>query len=222
MIRFSFTVPGEPVAHERPRLGRGHVYTPKKSSDYKDQVASLVKGATRARGQECPFKVEAEFFRSTYHRIDLDNLLKSILDGCTRSGLWKDDSQVHAVAGRIHLGDSCPRAEVTIEEMESQLPKCVECGKAIPMRLVKEFRAGRRNVCSMACRIAAATETKTCVECGRPFSRKRSLAQKQERCSRECRSKYITRVRWGKRAEVLPEDGTLASIETQAGKALTA
>jgi Holliday junction resolvase RusA-like endonuclease len=46
-------------------------------------------------------------------RRDIDNILKSVADGCI-GVLWQDDSQVHHMAV-TRVFDGVPRTEVTVE-----------------------------------------------------------------------------------------------------------
>lgn len=52
-------------------------------------------------------------------RRDLDNLLKAPLDALTASGMWDDDSQIHALAIRkAGIDRQHPRLVVTVESVE--------------------------------------------------------------------------------------------------------
>ena len=46
----NFVVPGKPVPKGRPRLGKGHVYTPKKTKDYEKKVAMVALQARQICG----------------------------------------------------------------------------------------------------------------------------------------------------------------------------
>lgn len=116
MAPVKFTVLGDPVPLARPRLGKGRVYTPARSNQYQDLVALLVRTVAPAgRNPMTLFGVRADFYRATAHRCDLDNMIKSILDGVTRAArLWADDSQVREIKARLYLKCVQPRAEVEI------------------------------------------------------------------------------------------------------------
>jgi Holliday junction resolvase RusA-like endonuclease len=89
-----FTLAGVPRPKARPRTGRyGGLYQP----DSKDEeaVAWQIVEATRIRHMG-PVVVAAVFYRPDRHRVDVDNLLKRLLDAGTRARLWRDDSQVIA------------------------------------------------------------------------------------------------------------------------------
>lgn len=104
MIRF--IIPGQPVAKGRPRLGRGHVYTPAKTVAYEQVVALAAKAAMRGNKMLTgPLDVRLLFFlnkpksnKSTepVGKPDFDNLAKAVCDALNGI-VWKDDSQiVHA------------------------------------------------------------------------------------------------------------------------------
>ncbi len=110
-----FTVPGDPVPHERPRLGRrGHVFTPPRTAAYRTTSALLVRAASTGRSRAL-VGLRVTFYRATARRCDLDNLLKSLLDGITESGrIWEDDSQVRELHAHLILKAAHPRAEVEV------------------------------------------------------------------------------------------------------------
>lgn len=39
--------------------------------------------------------VEIDVYPPDRRRRDLDNLCKTLFDGCTKAGVWEDDSQIH-------------------------------------------------------------------------------------------------------------------------------
>ena len=93
-------MPGRPVGKERPRLGKGRVYTPAKTRDYENTVAWAAKAAMGRRPVidgalslmiSCYFKAKS----SGYHvsKPDLDNCCKAILDGM-EGIVFKNDSQI--------------------------------------------------------------------------------------------------------------------------------
>jgi len=111
-----FVVPGDPVPKARVRVGRkGWSYTPAKTVAYEELVAWSAKKAMldaklEALDSESRFAVTMDFYLGTERRIDLDNCIKSLLDGLTprkprgrqrAPGLfWKDDSQVDIIAAQ--------------------------------------------------------------------------------------------------------------------------
>lgn len=112
-------VPGDPVPKGRPRRARnGSFYTPKRTTDYEELVAWSWK-QTRIKPLAGPVSVRLDFIMATARRVDLDNLVKSVLDGLTLGGAWADDSQVVRLEARKHLPDFRVRAPETIVTVEA-------------------------------------------------------------------------------------------------------
>lgn len=90
-------IPGKPVGKQRPRIGNGHAYTPKETKDYENLVAWTYKseGGQKYEGPICvsilvqkePPKSASKARRSALlgkyvmYKPDLDNIIKSVLDG---------------------------------------------------------------------------------------------------------------------------------------------
>ena len=102
-----FQIDGEPVAMGRPRFTKtGRVYTPKKTEDALNFIASIAAENIPYRESEALFELSVTFYFKRPKRLkegqtvrkgtkpDLDNLIKTVKDAITRSGIWKDDSQV--------------------------------------------------------------------------------------------------------------------------------
>ncbi len=103
MSCLAFTVPGQPVPKERPRVVRGRTYTPPRTAAYEALVGLHAMQATanwaRAMGRQwdraARYSVTLALFRKDARGCDIDNLAKSALDGCIgAAGLWLDDSQI--------------------------------------------------------------------------------------------------------------------------------
>lgn len=90
---------GEPVPKERPRRGRnGQWYTPERTRMYEELVGWTWR-QTRLKPIPGPLVVRLEFILAKRDK-DLDNLVKSVLDGLNGVA-WQDDSQiVHLAAGK--------------------------------------------------------------------------------------------------------------------------
>lgn len=114
-----FVVPGDPVPKARARIGRhGHTYTPEKTVRYEEIVAWSARAAFLEKdyaslNSPARFAVTMDFYLGTERRIDLDNLVKAVMDGLTPRkprgrqrppGLfWKDDSQVDIIVAQKAL-----------------------------------------------------------------------------------------------------------------------
>lgn len=135
-MKVRFTIPGVPVPKARPRVVRGHAFTPKKTKDYE----ALVKDVYRLTVGEylgdsaivatidLYFPIPESYSKSKKRRIaegeikhtkrpDVDNCAKAILDALNEIA-YKDDSQI--VESRIakhYAIDGETRAEVVLEEV---------------------------------------------------------------------------------------------------------
>lgn len=120
-----FTVPGQPVSKGRPRFGtiqgRARVFTDRKTENYEGLVCMAARPHAPAVPSDAPLSVDilAVFKRpkrlleryaktgelkhadegAMLHpgKPDLDNIVKAVLDGMNRAGIWLDDSQVACI-----------------------------------------------------------------------------------------------------------------------------
>lgn len=187
--RVTIAVPGEPFAKGRPRFtARGKVYTDGKSRTH-EELLGLHFNLAISEPFPSNVYVEATFYRSTKQRIDVDNLMKAVLDAATGIA-WADDSQVTSIKARLHLDKENPRTEVTFEEdLDSTMPRgsvvdltgaCERCGKSFSYRSYASRPAMR--FCSREC-VRADRGAGVCSHCDGEF-RRASATQKY--CSREC------------------------------------
>lgn len=113
----SFTVDGTPVGKQRPRLGRrGKVYTPAKTANYEFAVgwqARLAMGARELMTRDVA--VTFAVFRKDARRVDLDNVIKSLLDAMN-SIVYRDDSLVVSI--QATLTRKAPTAYVSVTVWE--------------------------------------------------------------------------------------------------------
>lgn len=112
------TVLGEPVAKARPRLGvRGHTYTPRRTVHGEEKVLSYLKAWYPAlRPAEGCFSVSVDCYFKGAPKVDVDNLLKLVLDALNRR-VWHDDSAVVQAYVRKHLRCPAPRTEITVHQL---------------------------------------------------------------------------------------------------------
>ena len=127
----SFTVPNPPVAKARPRVTGAGSYTPAKTRAYEKIVAGWAKIAMIGK----PVMTESLRVIVTFHvprparckrrlpsvRPDLDNYVKSLLDGCQKGGIFHDDGQICVVHAAKVYGDP-PRTVVFIDEIPEDVP----------------------------------------------------------------------------------------------------
>lgn len=154
------TIPGPPVPKARPRFamvrGRARTFSDPRSVAYEKRIAWLVANATHAEllapaGVPVRVDVLAIFKRpKRLHRKadppglvphvvrpDLDNVVKSILDGIGIAGLWDDDGQVTVLRAEAAFSekDQEPRVELTIylpAERPPQGKTLIEVFDALP------------------------------------------------------------------------------------------
>lgn len=181
-------VEGEPVAHARPRLGKYSTYTPKKTRDYRELLAWHIRSDYREEIDNVNrFGLRVFFYRSNHVRIDIDNLIKSVMDAITSAGIWHDDSQLQEVVAEVTLGDKNPRVEFVIYRVKNiSAFYCIQCGKEIPRQ--KVHPSYKRKYCSLACWAAAHKAKLICPTCGKEFIMAKSKIKqsKTHYCSRPC------------------------------------
>jgi Holliday junction resolvase RusA-like endonuclease len=136
----TFSVPGVPTPKGRPRMTRrGRVYTPAKTVAYERTVSIVAQEAKSRLGGgmlfegpvmvtiHCYFAVpkswsrkrKAEMLHQPHTQLpDLDNLIKSVLDGMNHAhNIWADDKQVAAVTATKHWAEESS-VLVRIENIE--------------------------------------------------------------------------------------------------------
>lgn len=174
---------GNPASKARARIVRGHAYTPDKTRVAQASLAHRLRGVPTFNSNVA---VSCVFHRSNRQRIDVDNLVKLVMDAATQASVWKDDSQVTALVAVLEHDTDHPRTVVafadhdsTMLRGESAMAKCEACGNPY-----HATGPGRR-FCSRACRMSE-TVILTCPVCGMEF-RKRGNYRKY--CSVPCRGK---------------------------------
>lgn len=178
---------GDPCSKCRPRFANGHAFTPASTRVAEQALSLRLKELPKFTGNVV---VAAVFYRSNRQRIDVDNLLKLVLDAATKSGRWNDDSQVTAVVGILEHDPERPRTVVafghhrtTMERGDSTLKPCKACGN-----LFNPYRVARRQHCSAECRMTL-KEPVPCQWCKKPFKRTNSHSKF---CSNPCRHAALT------------------------------
>jgi Holliday junction resolvase RusA-like endonuclease len=179
-------VDGEPPSKGRPRFTKkGRPYTPRVTLEGENRIAGRFAGLGPFEGNVA---VACVFHRRSRQRIDIDNLLKAVLDGGTRAAIWNDDSQVTALVGVLEHDHAQPRTVVafghhatTMQRGDDAMRSCDACGK----RFLPAGARGREMArwCSKECQTYL-LEPVPCPYCAEPF--KRRLAR-QKYCSVECR-----------------------------------
>lgn len=120
----TFTMKGPPVGKQRARVfvdartGKTRACTPKETTQYERSIGQYAYSAVQIAGEggwtmHARYSLRVVVSYGDNRRRDIDNVLKSVADGCN-GALWEDDSQVHHMeVTRVFEGE--PRTEVTAE-----------------------------------------------------------------------------------------------------------
>ena len=71
-----------------------HYLTPEARKYYADVAEIFLLSRQKGVGAG-KLHVEIDVYPPDRRRRDLDNLCKTIFDGCTKAGVWQDDTQIH-------------------------------------------------------------------------------------------------------------------------------
>lgn len=121
-----FFVPSNPIPKARPRTGKGHAYTPKRTKKYELLVKQWASTAIAEQGYTMPSKdtpllLVIHFYREDKRGADLDNLQKAIWDALNKLA-YPDDKQVEAVIATVTRGGNyVAGAMVTVAEYYPEL-----------------------------------------------------------------------------------------------------
>lgn len=114
----------EPMPAPRPRSsshGSG-VYMPTEYTAYRDALAWMMIAARRKAEHQAIFRAPVglvvQFARSTRRKVDLDNLLKTVMDAGNGGVLWADDSLIHNLRAMLVLGADLPGTLIEAYELE--------------------------------------------------------------------------------------------------------
>jgi Holliday junction resolvase RusA-like endonuclease len=106
-------VPGRPVPKGRPRVVKGHAYTPARTAEAEARLLSHLKvHYPHMRPVQGAMSVTCDFYLSGERSIDIDNALKLVLDAFN-GVVWQDDSQVVEVHAHKYCY-SIPRTEISV------------------------------------------------------------------------------------------------------------
>lgn len=112
-MKTCFTIRGHPVPKGRPRLGRGHAYTPAATRAYEERIAWAYKEA----GGPCHEGLldVTMVFRAQRWPGDLDNLWKAASDALNGVA-WRDDRQIRHIEATLETGVLVEGVDVRIDE----------------------------------------------------------------------------------------------------------
>lgn len=152
-LRFDVLVlAGDPMSKARSRFSRtGKSYTP---ASVKEAEARWQRRLAPIRPYMGNVAVSCIFVRADNQRIDVDNMVKLVMDACTAAKVWDDDSQVTALAAVEERDPWEPRTVLALAPHQSTMRRGSEHWPTCPV-CEKQFNpAGRRRAvyCSQECR----------------------------------------------------------------------
>lgn len=115
----NIVVLGRPRPKQRPRMNpkTGRFYTPRRTSEYEDQIAWSVLGSDETFAGDVILRVV--YYLPDRKPVDLDNLLKATIDGLQKGRLVENDAQVKSLYAEICYDEEQPRTEIEIEPLNS-------------------------------------------------------------------------------------------------------
>jgi Holliday junction resolvase RusA-like endonuclease len=183
------TVAIEPIPKARPRVARGHTYTPERTIQYEQEVGWLLKPKVTERNDRDDLRVRLTFRTKTRQRKDIDNLAKSVLDACN-GVVWKDDQQVVDLHAVLVRESPDPGFDIQVEVATARGRSCKKCGAALTVV--------QQSYCSKGCYDSSQRRGiyRACAGCGQPVYRQAGKAQaKTVYCSPECHLAHGTKCR---------------------------
>lgn len=184
-------------------LTKARVHRNRMNEDYAILMRDMLAGVCSGREPDAlsAFGMRCVFYRADRQRVDCDNLLKVVSDIATGI-VWKDDTQVVELMGRVFVDSDWPRTELAIYRVPGESRRrpgaCERCGS--PVRFA--FRSRTTRYCSTACFQADCYVDCVCPWCQKPFRLRKSSLRggRKPCCSRECG--------WAKRAADVRRDGS--------------
>lgn len=119
MKEYTIVYAGQPMPAKRPRFDSRsrRSYNDKGYQAVLDDFAAFIVKQWGGVFLEGPIKLVASFYRKDERHVDLDNLLKTVMDACQIAGIYKNDSQITTVLAMKGLDKDNPRTEFTLQAM---------------------------------------------------------------------------------------------------------
>lgn len=115
-MKVEFCIPGPVVPKGRPRFGRGHSFTPRRTVIYERLVKACAVSAMAGRlPLALPVEVEVVVYMPDKKRRDLDNCIKSVTDACNEV-VYLDDVQIVRLRASKEVDREHPRVLVSVQE----------------------------------------------------------------------------------------------------------
>ena len=191
-----FAVEGEPVSKHRVRFSgikegrKSYAYTPKATREAEQRIGWAFRSACRGYRFEddASYGVGAVFHNASWQRRDVDNLLKTVLDGLNKVA-WADDSQVSEVWGVQRRGAGRARTEVVIYRTSVADRPSIPCEICGTPMYGYPSRKHQKRTCSRECTktLRIREQARTCTYCESTFYVHQGN-QNRKHCSRECAS----------------------------------
>lgn len=93
----------------------GYAYTPARTRAYEEVIALNARKVYWGAAVRGPLRVRLLFYQANNRRCDLDNLVKSVLDGL-QGVVFKDDAQIWELYAVRHVDADNPRVEIVIRQ----------------------------------------------------------------------------------------------------------
>lgn len=118
-MKYKIIIPGRPIPKARPRFsekaGKYYVYTAKDTRVFERQVAFLAWNVFKGKPLVGDIAISISLYFKNRHTPDIDNCVKSLLDGL-QGAAYENDRQVKRISVE-RFQDVNERAEIEIEEV---------------------------------------------------------------------------------------------------------
>jgi Holliday junction resolvase RusA-like endonuclease len=187
-VRF-LRIDGQPFSKARPRFTRkGQPYNTKAQVDNEASMRARMCSLCPDGPMTTNIAVVCIFYRATKQRIDVDNMVKQVLDAGIGVA-WVDDMQVTAQLGVLELDVEYPRTLIGIAPHKTSMQRlthvvrfCLHCEKAFKPHLDTSTYCSRK--CASQNTATRTLADATCPTCGETFRR---IAARQRYCSNPCK-----------------------------------
>lgn len=167
-------------------LSGARVYKKENYKAYRDALGWLIKEQLGGEWDthRYSFGLRIRFFLGNKRKVDIDNLIKPIMDAGTRI-VWADDNQVVELYSIVLREEQNPRVEVliyTVEDFIDYHRYCLGCGKELTQKGLT------RKYCSKLCHDTDQRKgvERKCENCGKPFWDGRLVGNKRKKAARFC------------------------------------
>jgi crossover junction endodeoxyribonuclease RusA len=200
-IYVQVTLDIEPVSKSRARISaaeytqieglrvktkNAHGYSTQALRAYQEHIGWLLRQARVSRNDVDDLGVHAVFYVRGNQRRDLDNLVKSLLDGCNGVA-WRDDMQVTRITSEIVRSSDHPHIDLIIYVTKRRGRECGRCGSALSNTQITQGAV----FCSKKCYDTDQRRGayRACTVCGTSVYRQAGKAKAKETyCSPTCRA----------------------------------